>query len=112
MSRERTNVIGIVALTICVTAAALVGGWLAYSRYLGLGQQTVTAAAEEAPAAPAPRKKAARAPRSDGGRPVALEVLVRQQVGGDLGDAVRVQRLEPLRLAHGYGVGLDEAVLG
>jgi len=68
MSRERTNVIGIVALTICVTAAALVGGWLAYSRYLGLGQQTVTAAAEEAPAAPAPRKKAARAPRSDGGR--------------------------------------------
>src|SRR5580765_8348177 len=68
MSRERTSVIGIVALTICVTAAALVGGWLAASRYLGLGQQTVTAANEDAPAAPAapaPRKKAAR---SDGGR--------------------------------------------
>ena len=48
MSRERTNVIGIVALTICVTAAALVGGWLAASRYLGLGQQTVTAAHEDA----------------------------------------------------------------
>ena len=46
MSRERTNVIGIVALTMCVTAAALVGGWLAASRYLGLGQQTVTAAPE------------------------------------------------------------------
>jgi len=68
MSRERTNVVGIVALTICVTAAALVGGWLAASRYLGLGQQTVTAAHEDAPAAPEPRKKAARLPRSDGGR--------------------------------------------
>jgi hypothetical protein len=68
MSRERTNIIGIVALTICVTAAALVGGWLAASRYLGLGQQTVTAAHEDAPAAPAPPKKAARTARSDGGR--------------------------------------------
>jgi hypothetical protein len=68
MSRERTNVIGIVALTICVTAAALVGGWLAASRYLGLGQQTVTAAHEEPPAAPEPHKKAAHAPRSDNGR--------------------------------------------
>jgi hypothetical protein len=69
MSRERTNVIGIVGLTICVTAAALVGGWLAASRYLGLGQQTVTAAHEDPPAeAPAPLKKTARAPRSDGGR--------------------------------------------
>jgi len=68
MSRERTNVIGIVALTMCVTAAALVGGWLAASRYLGLGQQTVTAAHEDAPAAPEPPKKTARAPRSDGGR--------------------------------------------
>jgi cell division septation protein DedD len=68
MSRERTNVIGIVALTMCVTAAALVGGWLAASRYLGLGQQTVTAAHEDAPAAPEPPKKTARASRSDGGR--------------------------------------------
>lgn len=65
MSRERTNVIGIVALTMCVTAAALVGGWLAASRYLGLGQQTVTAAHEDAPAPPAPRQKATRAPRGE-----------------------------------------------
>jgi outer membrane lipoprotein-sorting protein len=68
MSRERTNVIGIVALTVCVTAAALVGGWLAASRYLGVGQQTVTAAHEDTPAAPEPVKKTARAARSDGGR--------------------------------------------
>jgi Outer membrane lipoprotein-sorting protein len=67
MSRERTNVIGIVALTVCVGAAAVVGGWLAASRYLGLGQQTVTAAPENAPAAPTPVKKASHAPRSDGG---------------------------------------------
>ena len=44
MSRERTNVIGIVALTMCATAAVLVGGWLAASRYFGVGQQTITAA--------------------------------------------------------------------
>src|SRR5262245_38449514 len=68
MSREQTNVIGIVALTVCVTAAALVGGWIAASRYLGLGQQTVTAAHEDAPAAPEPVKKPARAARSDVGR--------------------------------------------
>jgi Outer membrane lipoprotein-sorting protein len=68
MSTERTNVIGIVALTVCVTAAALVGGWIAASRYLGLGQQTVTAAHEDAPAAPEPVKKPARAARSDGSR--------------------------------------------
>src|SRR5262249_23811983 len=68
MSRERTNVIGIVALTVCVTAAALVGGWMAASRYLGLGQQTVNASHEDAPAAPEPIKKTARASRSDGGR--------------------------------------------
>ena len=68
MSSERTNVIGIVALTVCVTAAALVGGWLAASRYLSVGQQTATAAHEDAPAAPEPVKKTARAARSDGGR--------------------------------------------
>jgi hypothetical protein len=68
MSRERTNVIGIVALTVCVTAAALVGGWFAASRYLGVGQQTITAAHEDALAAPEPIKKTAHASRSDGGR--------------------------------------------
>ena len=68
MSRERTSVIGIVRLRCRVTAAALVGGWLAASRYLGVGQQTVTAAHEDPPAAPAPLKKTARASRNDGGR--------------------------------------------
>jgi hypothetical protein len=69
MSRERTNVIGIVALTMCATAAVLVGGWFAASRYFGVAQPTIAAAQEDAPAAPAPRKKTTGGARSEAARP-------------------------------------------
>jgi hypothetical protein len=68
MSRDRTNVIGIVLITTCVTAAVLVAGWFGASQYLAQ-KQTVSAVPEEAPAAaPAPRRKTPRAPKTDSGR--------------------------------------------
>jgi hypothetical protein len=67
MSRERTNIIGIVVVTICVTSGVLAAGWFGASRYFG--QQTVSAVPEEAPAAaPAPRRKTPRAQKNDSGR--------------------------------------------
>ena len=68
MSRERTNVIGIVLITTCVTAAVLVAGWFGASRYLAQ-KQIVSAVLEEAPAAaPERRRKTPRAPKTDSGR--------------------------------------------
>jgi hypothetical protein len=69
MSRERTSLIGIVAVTMCITSAVLVGGWFGASRYLG--QRTISPAQEAAAAAapaPAPRRKTPRAPKRDDGR--------------------------------------------
>jgi hypothetical protein len=64
MSRERTNV-GVVIITVCVTAAGLVAGWFGVSRYFA--PQTVSVEQEEAPEeAPAPRRRASRA-RTNGG---------------------------------------------
>ena len=60
MSRERTNTVGIVVVTICVTSAVLAAGWFGARRYFG--QQTVIAVPEVAPAAaPEPRRKTQRA---------------------------------------------------
>ena len=56
MSRERTSVVGIVILTMCVTTVVIGAGWFGAARYLAQ-QQTASAAKEEAPAAPAPRRK-------------------------------------------------------
>jgi hypothetical protein len=66
MSRERTNVVGIVVITILITAVVIGAGWFGASRYLAQ-QQTASAPREEAPAAPAPRRKA-RTPKSDSAR--------------------------------------------
>ncbi len=66
MSRERTGVVGIVVLTTCVTTVVIGAGWFGASRYLAQ-QQTVSVAPEEAPAAPAPRRKS-RAPKGDNAR--------------------------------------------
>jgi len=65
MSRERTNVIGTILLTACVTSVALIGGWFGVSRYLG--RQTISPAQEDAPAAArAPRPRTPRVRKSDG----------------------------------------------
>lgn len=67
MSRERTNIFGIVVITMCVTAAVLVAGWFGASRYLA--QQTISAVQEEAPAVvPAPRRKTPRVPKTNNDR--------------------------------------------
>lgn len=67
MSRERTNVVGIVVVTVCVTSAGLFAGWFGVSRYLT--PRTVSTEQEEAPAAaPAPRRKTSRA-RTNGSGP-------------------------------------------
>jgi hypothetical protein len=66
MSTERTNVIGIVILTMLITTVVIGAGWFGASRYLSQ-QQTATAPHEEAQAAPAPRRKA-RAAKSDSAR--------------------------------------------
>ena len=71
MSRERTGVVGIVVLTICVTTVVIGAGWFGASRYLAQ-QQTVSAAHEEVPVAPAPRRKS-RALKGDNGRGGAQE---------------------------------------
>jgi hypothetical protein len=64
MSRERTNIIGIVVVTTCVTSAVLVAGWFGASRYFS--QQTISAVPEEAPAAaPEPRRKTPRASKNN-----------------------------------------------
>jgi hypothetical protein len=66
MSRERTNVFGIVLVTVCVTSAVLVAGWFGASQYFG--QQSTSVAAEQAPPrTPAPRRKAPRARKGAGG---------------------------------------------
>jgi outer membrane lipoprotein-sorting protein len=62
MSTERPNIAGIVVLTVCITAALLTSGWYVVSYVMP--QQTVSAP-EEAPAAPAPKRKARRT--KDGG---------------------------------------------
>jgi hypothetical protein len=66
MSRERTNIAGIVAITILITTVVIGAGWFGASRYLAQ-HQTASAPREEAPAAPAPRRKA-RTPKGDSGR--------------------------------------------
>jgi outer membrane lipoprotein-sorting protein len=67
MSNERTNVFGVVVITMCVTAAGLAVGWFAVSRYLG--QQTISAAQEEAPAAAQKTPgKTVRVRKADNGR--------------------------------------------
>jgi hypothetical protein len=66
MSRERTNIAGIVVITILITTVVIGGGWFGASRYLAQ-HQTASAPPEEVAAAPAPRRKA-RAPKSDSGR--------------------------------------------
>jgi hypothetical protein len=64
MSRERTNTVGIVVVTICVTSAVLAAGWFGAQRYLF--QQAITAVPEELPvAAPEPRPKAQPASKSN-----------------------------------------------
>src|SRR5262245_23803553 len=59
MSEQRTNVVGIVFVTMCVTACVMVGGWFAAKNYLG--QPVDDTPVEEARAAPAPRRTAPRA---------------------------------------------------
>jgi len=66
MSRERTNIVGIVVLTILITAVVIGAGWFGATRYLAQ-QQAASAPPEQAAAAPAPRRKA-RTARADGGR--------------------------------------------
>jgi hypothetical protein len=64
MSREQTSVFGTIVITMGVTAAGVVGGWFAVSRYLG--QQTVSIEQEGAPAAaPAPQRKTPRVRQHD-----------------------------------------------
>jgi hypothetical protein len=48
MSREQPSVFGTIVITMCVTAAGLLGGWFAVSRYLG--EQTVSIEQKDAPA--------------------------------------------------------------
>ena len=66
MSRERTSVVGIVILTMCVTTVVIGAGWYGAARYLAQ-RHTASAAKEEAPAAPAPRRKT-RTPKTDSAR--------------------------------------------
>jgi hypothetical protein len=56
MSRERTNIAGIVVITILITTVVIGAGWFGASRYLAR-HQTASAPPDEAPAAPAPRRK-------------------------------------------------------
>jgi hypothetical protein len=66
MSRDRTNVVSVVIITVCVTAFLLVGGLVVVSRYLS--PPAVATAQEEAPAeAPAPRPRTPRARQSADG---------------------------------------------
>ena len=71
MSTERTSVVGIVILTTFVTTVVIGAGWFGAARYLAQ-QQTASAAKEEAPAAPAPRRKT-RTPKTDSARGGPLE---------------------------------------
>ena len=66
MSRERTNIVGIVVITMLITTVVIGAGWFGAARYLAQ-QQAASAPAEQAPAAPAPRRKA-RTAKGDGGR--------------------------------------------
>src|SRR3954469_736814 len=66
MSRERTNVVGVVILTTVITAGVLVAGWFAATRYLN--QPAAPVAHEEAPAAPTPRRKTPRPAKTDNAR--------------------------------------------
>ena len=64
MSKERTSVVGVVVITMCLTSIGLVAGWVVLSQRLA--QQTVSSEEEEAPEEkPAPRRKAR--PRTSGG---------------------------------------------
>jgi hypothetical protein len=58
MSKEGTNVLGVVIVTVCVTSVGLAAGWFGVSHYLG--QQTVRAEDDEAAAEPAPARKTTR----------------------------------------------------
>src|SRR5688572_26230234 len=64
MSKERTSVVGVVVITMCLTSIGLVAGWVVLSQRLA--QQTVSSEEEEAPEEePAPRREAR--PRASGG---------------------------------------------
>jgi len=64
MSKERTSVVGVVVITMCLTSIGLVAGWVVLSQRLA--QQTVSSEEEEAPEEkPAPRRKAR--PRASSG---------------------------------------------
>jgi len=66
MSRERTNVFGIVVLTTCMTSVLMVAGWFVATRYLN--QPTTTAVQEPAATPTAPQPKGRRAPKNDSAR--------------------------------------------
>ena len=70
MSKERTSVVGVVLITVCLTSIGLVAGWVVLSQRLA--QQTASSEVEEAPAEePAPRRKARpRANRGEQAQPV------------------------------------------
>jgi hypothetical protein len=64
MSRERTNILGIVVLTIFGTLGLLAAGWFAATKYMA--QQTASAPPPEEPAAaPTPKRKVAPRPKTD-----------------------------------------------
>ena len=65
MSRERTSVFGIVVVTMLATSGLLVAGWFGAQKYFA--QQTASVPKEEAPAAPAPKKKT-RSPKAGANR--------------------------------------------
>jgi hypothetical protein len=71
MSRERTNIVGIVVVTMLITTVVIGAGWFGAARYLAQ-QQAASAPQEQAPAAPAPRRKA-RTPKGTDGRGGAQE---------------------------------------
>jgi outer membrane lipoprotein-sorting protein len=72
MSRDQTSVFGTIVITMCVTAAGLVGGWFAVSRYMG--QQTVAVEQKDAPAAaPTPQRKPTRPRNTDTSRTAAQD---------------------------------------
>jgi outer membrane lipoprotein-sorting protein len=58
MSEQRTNVVGIVFVTMCLTAAVMVGGWFAARTYLG--QPAENTPVEETAPPPAKRRTPSR----------------------------------------------------
>lgn len=93
MSREQTSVFGTIVITMSVTAAGVVGGWFAVSRYLD--QQTVSVEQEDASAAaPAPQRKTPRVRNNDTG-------------GGAAQDGGASTALEPAGAAVAEIAGFD-----